>query len=64
MTNLNKTYLKIVNPSYLITKVEDFSAWLDLAENKKDLEETLKIFEAEELYEHCALIRDKIESYK
>jgi len=46
---VNNKYLELIEPENLIEHIEDFDEWLDLAENKKDLTDTLKAFEKAEL---------------
>ena len=60
MDVLIKAYLNLVeNPKELLSKITDFNEWLDLG-SKEDLICTLKVFESDELYEECAIIRNKI----
>lgn len=57
-------YREAIRPSNLILHIKDFPSWLKLATCKKDLEDTLKAFEEEELYEHCVFIKQAIEDFQ
>lgn len=57
---INEQYEEIIDPSYLIKYIKDFDAWLDLAECEKDLVCCLSVFAAEEMYEQCVMIKNKI----
>lgn len=64
MNNIETAYLSILNdPKTLFSKIDNFDTWLDLAECKKDLIDTLKAFEEEELFEQCIIIKNKIDTY-
>lgn len=64
-------YLNLIQPHILITKMtnDEFEDWLslDLLEDKdmylESLKLTLKAFEAQDLYEHCRLIKNKIDKF-
>lgn len=60
---MNEKYLSLIEPENLIEHIQDFNEWLDLAESKKDLVDTLIAFEATEMYEYCVLIKNKIDNY-
>lgn len=64
METLIQAYQEIKNPTNLLPHIEDFEKWLDLAEDKESLEATLFAFQEEELYEQCAIIKNKIEKYE
>lgn len=64
MNNIETAYLSILNdPKTLFSKIDNFDTWLDLAECKKDLIDTLKAFEDEDLFEQCSVIKNKIDNY-
>lgn len=60
---MNEKYLSLIEPENLVEHIQDFNEWLDLAESKKDLIDTLIAFEVAEMYEYCVLIKNKIDSY-
>jgi hypothetical protein len=58
MEQLNDLYLELINPNHLITLFksdEEFESWCECGDLDA-LQCTLKAFEEEELYEHCAII--------
>lgn len=63
MTDLEELYFDAIQPRNLIKHIPDLREWLSLATCKKDLECTLRAFEADELYEECCVIRDYLKIY-
>jgi hypothetical protein len=58
MEQLNDLYLELINPNHLITLFKsdlEFESWCECGDLEA-LQCTLKAFEDEELYEHCAII--------
>lgn len=60
---MNDTYLELIKPQNLRSKIEDFEEWLDLG-TLEDLKCALKAFEIEEMFEDCITIRNKINNYE
>lgn len=61
---INKAYEKLIEPQNIrshFKSVLEFESWLETG-SKQDLEYTLKAFEAVELYEDCAIIKNKIDN--
>ena len=57
---INEKYLSILdNPIEMRKLITDFADWLSLG-SKEDLECTLKVYEAHEMYEDCAIIKNKL----
>lgn len=50
----------LLNPSNLFDSVEEVTAFLQVDADRDSLLAFLKVCEAEELYEYCELIIDKI----
>lgn len=61
---INEQYKNLIQPQNLIKHIDDFDAWLDLAECEKDLVCCLSVFAAEEMYEQCLIIKNKIDANK
>ena len=62
--DLNDYYEQILSPNELINNFDtllEFEQWCLLG-SVLDLEEGLKVFEAHELYEHCAIIKKCIDA--
>lgn len=52
-------------PKNIVKYIDDFEAWLKVGNPTiKTLEMTLKKFEDDEMYEHCALILKEINNLK
>ena len=63
MTQLIESYEELIEPSNIITHIDNFEEWLNQAECIEDLHCTLKEFEKAEMYEHCSIILEKIKNY-
>jgi len=66
MEKLNDLYLELINPNNIITHFKsdlEFKSWCECGDIEA-LECTLKAFEQEELYEHCAIIFKVLKSIK
>lgn len=67
---LNEEYKKLINPAILAKDMDEkeFKRWLSLGEEHPmyitHLEDALKAFELEEMFEHCILIKEKIDEKK
>ena len=63
---INEAYQKIIDPKSLrlhFKTKEEFESWLKTG-SLQDLKCTLQVFENEEMYEDCILIKNKIDEHK
>jgi hypothetical protein len=60
---MNDAYLEIIKPQNLRPKIKDFGEWLDLG-TLEDLKCALRVFETEEMFEDCVIIKNKIDKYE
>ena len=59
---MNDVYLELIKPQNLRSKIKDFEDWLELG-TLEDLKCTLKVFETEEMFEECVIIKNKVDEY-